>query len=64
LALDLAGAGKVQGETALLALWMSVDAGLAGPPVGDRARIIRALKAAGLEEDARAFAVEGLLAQR
>lgn len=64
LALDLAGAGKVQGETALLALWMSADAGVAGPPGGDRARIIRALKAAGLEEDARAFAVEGLLAQR
>jgi hypothetical protein len=64
LALDLAGAGKVQGETALLALWMSADAGLAGPPVGDRARIIRALKGAGLEDDARAFAVEGLLAQR
>lgn len=64
LALDLAGAAKLQGETALLALWMSADAGAAGPPVGDRARIIRALKAAGLEEDARAFAVEGLLAQR
>ncbi len=64
LALDLAGAERVPGETALLALWMSADAGAAGPPVGDRARIIRALKAAGLEDDARAFAVEGLLAQR
>lgn len=64
LALDLAGAARLQGETAMLALWMSVDAGVAGPPVGDRARIIRALKAAGLEDDARAFAVEGLLAQR
>ncbi len=63
-ALDLAGAAKLQGETALLALWISADAGAAGPPVGDRARIIRALKAAGLEDDARAFAVEGLLAQR
>lgn len=64
LALDLSGAAKLQGETALLALWMSADAGVAGPPVGDRARIIRALKAAGLEDDARAFAIEGLLAQR
>jgi hypothetical protein len=64
LALDLAGEGKLQGETALLALWLSADAGAAGPPTGDRARIIRALRAAGLEEDARAFAVEGLLAQR
>lgn len=64
LALDLAGEGRLQGETALLALWMSADFGAAGPPTGDRARIVRALRAAGLEEDARAFAVEGLLAQR
>lgn len=64
LALDLAGEGRLQGETALLALWMSADFGAAGPPTGDRARIVRALRAAGLEEDARAFAVEGLMAQR
>ena len=64
LALDLAGGAKLMGETALLALWMSADAGEAGPAVGDRARIVRALLNAGLEEDARAFAVEGLLAQR
>ena len=31
---------------------------------GDRARIVRALRLAGLEAEARAFAVEGLLAQR
>ncbi|MDO8379246.1 hypothetical protein [Phenylobacterium sp.] len=63
-ALDLAGAEKLPGETALLALWISADAGAGGPAAGDRARIVRALKAAGLEEDARAFAVEGLLAVR
>jgi hypothetical protein len=63
-ALDIAGAEKLQGETALLALWISADAGAGGPNAGDRARIIRALKAAGLEEDARAFALEGLLALR
>ena len=63
-ALDIAGAETLQGETALVALWISADAGAAGPAAGDRARIIRALKAAGLEEDARAFAVEGLLALR
>ena len=64
MALDLAGAEKLQGETALLALWISSDGGAAGPAAGDRARIIRALKAAGLEDDARAFALEGMLALR
>ncbi|HQT54603.1 MAG TPA: hypothetical protein PKX06_14160 [Phenylobacterium sp.] len=63
-ALDAAGVEKLQGETALLALWISADAGAAGPAAGDRARIIRALRAAGLENDARAFAVEGLLGLR
>lgn len=63
-ALDLAAEQKLPGETALLALWMSADAGAAGPPTGDRVRIIRALRAAGLEADARAYAVEGLAAQR
>ncbi|MDO8323025.1 MAG: hypothetical protein Q7T23_08770 [Phenylobacterium sp.] len=63
-ALDAAGVEKLQGETALLALWISADAGAAGPAAGDRARIIRALRAAGLEDDARAFAVEGLLGLR
>lgn len=64
LALDLAADAKLMGETALLAMWISADAGAGGPAVGDRARIVRALRAAGLDEDARAFAVEGLLAQR
>jgi hypothetical protein len=64
LALDEAGGHKRLGETALLALWIASDAGPGGPVSGDRARIIRALKAAGLEADARAFALEGLLALR
>jgi hypothetical protein len=64
LALDLAGEARLMGETALLALWISADAGAAGPATGDRARIVRALRLAGLDADARAFAVEGMLAQR
>lgn len=63
-ALELAAEQKLPGETALLALWISADAGAVGPPTGDRVRIVRALRAAGLEADARAFAVEGLAAQR
>jgi len=64
LALDLAADQKLMGETALVALWICADAGVGGPALGDRARIVRALRAAGLEADARAFAVEGLLALR
>ncbi len=52
------------GETALLALWTLADAGTAGPPVGDRARIVHALALAGLATEARALAVEGLLAPK
>jgi hypothetical protein len=64
IAMDLASEGKLMGETALLALWTSAEAGAAGPAPGDRARIVRALKAVGLEADARAFAAEGLAALR
>jgi hypothetical protein len=64
LALDLAAEQKLAGQAALLALWISADAGAAGPPTGDRLRIIRALRAVGLDADARAYAVEGLAAQR
>ena len=60
----LEAAASRPGEAALLALWIAADAGPGGPAPGDRARVIRALKAAGLETDARAFALEGLLAQR
>jgi len=64
LALDLAANAKRVGETALIALWIAADAGAAGPAPGDRARIIRALAAVGLEADARAYALEGLLAAK
>lgn len=62
LALDLAGQERLMGETALLALWISAEAGAAGPALGDRVRIVRALRLAGLEGEARAFAAEGLAA--
>jgi hypothetical protein len=62
LLLDLAAADRRQGETALIALWIASDAGPAGPASGDRARIVRALAEVGLQTDARAFALEGLLA--
>jgi hypothetical protein len=58
---DAAAAGR-QGEAALLALSIAADAGPAGPGALDRSRLDRALLKAGLETDARAFAVEGLLA--
>ncbi|HEX3363561.1 hypothetical protein [Phenylobacterium sp.] len=62
LALESAGEGKLMGEAAMLALWTCAEAGAAGPVLGDRVRIVRALHLVGLEVDARAFALEGLLA--
>lgn len=62
LALAAAGQEHLAGETAMLALWSCADAGAVGPAPGERARIIQALRAAGLDADARNFAVEGLLA--
>jgi hypothetical protein len=62
LALETAGEQKLMGEAALLALWICADAGAPGPALGDRVRIVRDLHLAGLEADARAFALEGLLA--
>jgi hypothetical protein len=62
IALDLAAGQKLMGEAALLALWTCAEAGPAGPSLGDRARIVHALHAVGLDADARAFALEGLLA--
>jgi hypothetical protein len=60
LALEQAAGGKRMGETALLALWTSAEAGAAGPAVGDRARIVHALALSGLAAEARAYALEGL----
>ncbi|CAN7576374.1 hypothetical protein [Caulobacter sp. LjRoot300] len=62
IVLDEAAAAGRQGEAAMLALSIAADAGPAGPGPVDRARLVRALLKAGLEADARAFAVEGLLA--
>jgi hypothetical protein len=62
IVLDEAAAAGRQGEAAMLALSIAADAGPAGPGPVDRARLVRALVKAGLEADARAFAVEGLLA--
>jgi hypothetical protein len=62
LAVEEASHRKLMGETALLSLWTLADAGAAGPSVADRARIVHALALAGLPTEARALAVEGLLA--
>ncbi|WP_293676807.1 hypothetical protein [uncultured Phenylobacterium sp.] len=60
LSLDAAADGGRMGELALLALWTCADAGTAGPALGDRVRIVRALARVGLMDEARAFALEGL----
>ena len=62
LALESAAEQKLMGEAALLSLWTCAEAGPAGPAIGDRVRIVRALHAVGLDADARALALEGLLA--
>lgn len=62
LALDEAAAGKLAGEAAILSLWTCAEAGPAGPALADRIRIVHALYAVGLDADARAFALEGLMA--
>lgn len=61
LAQDAAAAERRAGETAMLALWTCADAGPTALAVADRARIVRDLRRAGLDADARAFALEGLL---
>ena len=60
LALDLAADAGRQGDVALYVLQASAGAG--GPAAADRPRLVRALNRAGLKSDARAYAVEGLLA--
>lgn len=62
LALEAASDTKRVGEAALLALWIGAEVGAAGPALGDRARIVRTLARAGLVDDARLFALEGLAA--
>ncbi len=58
LELQLASAG---GDAALLSLWLAADAGPGGPPPTERAQIVHALAAAGFDQDARAFALEGFI---
>ena len=60
--LDAVSAAGSKGDTALLALWLMADAGEAGPSVVDRARIARALNRVGFAEEARRYALEGVLA--
>jgi hypothetical protein len=60
LALEAAADSRRVGEAALLALWTASEAGVAGPVVGDRARIVRTLIRAGLADEARLFVLEGL----
>ncbi|CAN5508393.1 hypothetical protein BH10PSE3_BH10PSE3_27460 [soil metagenome] len=60
--LDESAAAGRKGEAALLALSVAVEAGAAGPAPADRARLVRALLKAGLDADAKALALEGLLA--
>ncbi len=62
LALDLAARAGRMGDVALYVLAIAADAGPPGVAPADRIRIVQALSQAGLKPDARAFAVEGLLA--
>jgi len=64
LELDAVSTRGAKGDAALLALWLMMDAGEAGPSVADRARITRALNVAGFGQDARRYALEGLLGLR
>ena len=64
LALNIAAASGLKGETALLALQIDQSGGAAGPAPADRCWIIRALDRVGFKNDAEAFAVEGLMALR
>ncbi len=61
MAMVLAAEAGAKGDTALYALTVAADAGASGPPIADRALIVRALRLAGLGDEARAIALEGLL---
>ena len=64
LEMDATATSGARGDAALLALWLAADAGEAGPATADRARIVRALNRAGFKDDARIYALEGVLALR
>lgn len=59
-AMTLAAEAGLKGETALLALAVAADSGVAGPGWADRAAVIAALRKVGLTTDAKAFATEAL----
>ena len=62
LALEQAAEQGRIGDTALYVLGSCVEAGPRGPSAGERALMVRALRQAHLEADARAMAIEGLVA--
>jgi hypothetical protein len=64
LEMDAVATAGAKGDAALLALWLAMDAGEAGPTPADRARIVRAMARAGFKDDARAYALEGMLGLR
>ena len=62
LALEQAAEQGRIGDTALYVLGSCVEAGPHGPSAAERALMVRALRQAHLEADARAMAIEGLVA--
>lgn len=61
LALDLAADAGARGDVGLLVLAIAQAAGADGPDPAVRAELVRALARAGMAEDARALALEGLI---
>ena len=61
LALQQAAEQGRIGDTALYVLGTCVEAGAGGPTAAERALMVRALRRAHLDADARAFALEGLV---
>lgn len=62
MVMDASADAGLRGETGLLALSIAELGGASGSRPADRAAIVRALTRAGLAADARAFALEGLIA--
>jgi hypothetical protein len=62
VALQLSAAEGRTGDVALYALQVCADAGPAGPSPAARASLVRTLNGSGLKADARALAIEGLVA--
>ena len=62
LAMEQAAEQGRIGDTALYVLGSCVEAGPRGPSAAERALMVRALRQAHLDADARGFAIEGLVA--